>query len=118
MKSYRFVGEEAEALGRRLDHARQALKQFKNDKSWGRNYWTEVVNRLLLQWKQLPVLHDANAVLTELPRWTVDYDYYEKHTAPDHYGLADRAYDRLFRHDANLEASWNANIEARLAKAQ
>jgi hemoglobin-like flavoprotein len=34
------------------------------------------------------------------------------------YGITDKFYDRLFGHDANLDASWHHHREARLARAQ
>ena len=116
MKSYRFLGEEAEVLGQRLDAARRSLTGAKS--AWSRTYWAAVVERLLFQWRQLPVLHDADAMVSIIPRWTVDYNFYEKAGAHENYGVAEKAYDRLFRQDANLEASWNNHRAQRLAKAQ
>ena len=75
MKSYRFFGEEMEVLGSRLDAARKAVNEAKTP--WAKTYWHSVVERLLFQWKQLPALHDADAKVTIIPRWIVDYDYYE-----------------------------------------
>jgi hypothetical protein len=115
MKSYRFLGEEAEALGNRLDHARKSLAGAKS--AWARQYWSSCVERLLFQWRQLPVLHDADAKVTIIPRWTVDYNFYEKAEFTGH-GIADRAYDRLFRDSANLDASWENHRAQRLARAQ
>lgn len=115
MKSYRFLGEEAEVLGSRLDAARKSLAGAKTP--WAQTYWASCVERLLFQWRQLPVLHDADAVMTIVPRWTVDYNFYEKAEYTGH-GIADRAYDRLFRDSVNLDASWHNHREARLARAQ
>jgi len=116
MKSYRFLGEEAEVLGGRLDAARKSLSEAKS--KWAKTYWASVVDRLMFQWKQLPVLHDADALVTIIPRWTIDYNFYESQQEGNLYGITDRAYDKLFRQNANLDASWNAHREARLAKAQ
>ena len=116
MKSYRFLGEEAEVLGQRLDAARKALVEAKSP--WSKTYWAAVVERLLFQWRQLPALHDADALVTIIPRWTVDYNFYEKQEEYKLYGFTDRAYDKLFRQNANLEASWNNHRAQRLAKAQ
>ena len=41
MKSYRFLGEEAEALGNRLDYARKSLAGAKTP--WAKNYWANNV---------------------------------------------------------------------------
>jgi hypothetical protein len=116
MKSYRFLGEEAEVLGTRLDAARKSLAGAKT--AWARNYWTQNVERLLFQWHQLPILHDADAQVTIIPRWHVSYDCYELHTGLDSHGITDRAYHKLFKHKANLDASWERHRAARLARAQ
>lgn len=64
MKSYRFLGEEAEVLGSRLDAARKSLAGAKT--AWAKNYWQRNVERLLFQWQQLPILHDGDAQMLSL----------------------------------------------------
>ena len=115
MKSYRFLGEEAEVLGNRLDHARKCATSAKT--LWAKNYWQRNVERLLFQWQQLPILHDGDAQMTIIPKWMVSYDFYERAEYTGH-GITDRAYDKLFRESANLDESWHTHREARLAKAQ
>lgn len=115
MKSYRFVGEEAEALGQRLDHARSSLENSVSP--WSKNYWKQVVDQLLLQWKSLPILHDSDAQMTIIPRWNIDYDYYEKNEYTGH-GVADRFYEQVFKRDANLDESWERHRAERLSRAQ
>jgi hypothetical protein len=34
------------------------------------------------------------------------------------YGFTDRAYQKVFKHNADLDASWHHHREARLARAQ
>jgi hypothetical protein len=116
MKSYRFFGDEAEILGNRLDHARD--RAAKSTSAWARNYWSQNVERLLFQWRQLPILHDGDAQMTLIPKWTVDYEFVEKAGAHEYTGITERAYDKLFREKANLDSSWHAHREQRLAKAQ
>jgi len=116
MKSYRFLGEEAEVLGGRLDAARKSLA--KSQTAWARNYWTQTVEQLLFQWRQLPVLHDADAQVTIIPRWTVDYDFYERHLGFSGFDMTDRAYHKLFRDSVDLDASWDHHRATRLARAQ
>jgi hypothetical protein len=116
MKNYRFLGDEAEILGNRLDHARD--RAAKATSAWAKNYWSQNVERLLFQWRQLPILHDGDATMTLIPRWTVDYEYVEKARPHEYVGITDRAYDKLFRESANLDASWHAHRAQRLAKAQ
>ena len=115
MKNYRFLGDEAEILGKRLDHARDRVANSKT--AWAKNYWSQNVERLLFQWRQLPILHDSDARVTLIPRWNVDYNFYEKAEFTGH-GIADRAYETIFRDNANLDASWHAHREQRLSKAQ
>lgn len=115
MKNYRFLGDEAEILGNRLDQARKRMAESKT--AWARNYWTQNLERLLFQWRQLPILHDGEAKTTIVPRWTIDYEFYELAEYTGH-GIADRAYNTIFRDSTNLDASWHTHREARLAKAQ
>ena len=117
MKNYRYFGDEAEILGTRLDHARACYKQAKR-KSWAKGYWKQVVEQLLFQWKQLPVLHDADATMTIIPRWTVNYEFYETSNPSEYVGVSDRAYHKLFRESIDLEASWHNHRAQRLAQAQ
>ena len=117
MKNYRYFGDEAEILGQRMDHAREAYARVK-PKSWAENYWRRVIDQLLFQWRQLPILHDGDAHATIIPRWTVDYDFYECGHMNEGYGVTERTYDRFFKRDAELDSSWHHHREARLAKAQ
>jgi hypothetical protein len=116
MKSYRFLGEEAEALGTRLDAARKSLAGAGS--AWAHNYWSQIVEQLLFQWRQLPILHDAEAQVTIIPRWHVSYDFYEKGREVGYNGITDRAYNKVFRESADLDASWENHRASRLARAQ
>ena len=117
LKNYRFLGDEAEVLGKRLDAARQSLKN--SSSTWSMGYWTQVIDQLLLQWRQLPVLHDGDAQMSLIPRWTVNYEFVEGQLEGGLYGgISDRLYENVFRKDANLDASWEAHRAQRLARAQ
>jgi hypothetical protein len=116
MKSYRFYGEEMEVLGQRLDAARKALAGAKS--AWSKNYWQQNVDRLLFQWQQLPILHDGDAKVTIIPRWTVGYDHWEGSDEIGTYDIFERAMDTLWSSTPDLTASWERNREKRLAKAQ
>jgi hypothetical protein len=111
LKDYRFFGDEMEVLGTRLDAARRSLAASRNE--WSRWYWQETIDRLMLQWKSLPVLHDAEAKLTQLPRWTIGYDYWER--GYENYGIDDKLFDLMFR-EPSLDASWNRVREERLQR--
>ncbi len=114
LHDYRFVGEEAEALGNRLDSARKALESATSD--WSRRYWRQVLDQLLFQWRCLPALHDGQAQMTLLPRWNIDYNYYQYENTVDGYDFTDKVFDQIFR--TSLDESWNRAREARLARAQ
>ena len=116
MKNYRLLGAEIEIIGRRLDSARTALARSK--RAWAKNYWQQTIERLVFQWKALPILHDGDVQNTAIPRWTIDYDFYEKGPANEGPGIADHYFDILFRRDSELNISWERNREVRLAKAQ
>jgi len=116
MKNYRFLGNEAEILGQRLDAARLCLTN--STRPWAKIYWRQVVESLVFQWRQLPVLHDADATMTIIPRWTVDYEFYELGSPHEYTGVSDRFYQKVFKESIDLDASWHAHREQRLAKAQ
>ena len=116
MKSYRYFGEEMEALGNRLDWARKSLAGAKSP--WARNYWQQNVNRLLFQWQQLPILHDGDAKVTIIPRWTVTYDYWEDREEVGTYDILERTVEALWPSLPDLSASWERHRAGRLARAQ
>ena len=115
MKDFRYLGEESERLGVRMDAARAAAKNTKS--KWARKYWQQVLNRLNLEWCRLPILHDADAKMTITPKWIVDYEFYELGHKNEGAGVMDRLYEKI-KLDANLDTAWHANRERRLAKAQ
>lgn len=114
LRNYRFIGEEAESLGIRLDSARLALENSRS--AWACNHWQQVVDRLLFQWRSLPALHDGAASMSVIPRWTIDYDYYDISGEVEGYGVTEKIFDQIFR--TSLDQSWDRVREARLAKAQ
>ena len=116
MKSYRLYGDEMEILGNRLDHARK--RATGSTSAWAQNYWAQNLERLLFQWRQLPILHDGDAQMTIIPRWTVDYDFYEQGHLNEGYGVTDKFYDKVFKHATELDSSWHNHRAARLARAQ
>ena len=114
LRSYRFIGEEAEALGLRLDAARLALESARSP--WAKKYWAMVIDQLLFQWRSLPALHDGAASMSIIPRWTVDYEFFEIDHSPSAINFTDKIFYEIFR--TSLDDSWNRVREARLAKAQ
>jgi hypothetical protein len=116
MKNYRYYGDEAEILGLRIDAARASLTQ--SARPWAKNYWRQVIDSLLFQWRQLPILHDGDAQVEIIPRWTVDYDFFERGQLNEGDGVSDRVYHKFFRESVDIEASWHYHRESRLARAQ
>jgi hypothetical protein len=114
LRNFRFIGEEAESLGQRLDAARDALNTANS--AWGRKYWNLVLTQLLFQWRALPALHDGDATTQIIPRWTVKYDFYFIDHKPADYGLSDKMFDEIFR--TSLDESWERIRASRLARAQ
>jgi hypothetical protein len=114
LRNFRFIGEEAESLGQRLDAARDALERATTP--WAKQYWNLVLGQLLFQWRSLPALHDGDAAMSLIPRWTVDYNFYFVDHKPADYGLSDKMFDEIFR--TNLDDSWERARAARLARAQ
>lgn len=114
LRSYRFLGQEAEVLGTRMDAARRALASAKSP--WARQYWKSAIEQLVFQWQCLPALHDGEAQLSIIPRWTIDYDFYDIDHSPVGYSITDKIFDEIFR--TSLDESWNRVREARLARAQ
>lgn len=116
LRNFRFLGEEAEGLGRRLDAARKSLAE--STAPWAVNHWSKTVEQLVAQWRRLPVLHDADAVMSVMPKWTVDYNYYELSDEPT--GKMVDVFDQLYHYskEPDLSWSWENNRAQRLAKAQ
>jgi hypothetical protein len=107
---------EMEALGTRLDAARKARAHARSE--WARWYWTETLDRLMLQWQHLVPLHDGDAKMSVVPRWTTDYKWWEGTQEPTYTGLdgiTDALFDKVFRTD-DLDAVWHRHRDARIMK--
>ena len=102
LHNYRYIGEEMEVLGARLDAARESLKNAKS--SWARWYWQEALDRLLMQWRALPILHDGQAQTTLIPKWTVNYNYWESAEEIASWDISEKIFNKIYR--PNLDASW------------
>lgn len=114
LRNWRFLGMEMEALGARLDAAREALSRAKTD--WARWYWTETIDRLMLQWHSMPILRDGDVVMTQRPRWTVSYEWFDRTLEIGGYDISDKLFDKIFRVD--LDEVWYRHRDARLMKCK
>jgi hypothetical protein len=121
IKDYRYMGAEMESLGRRLDSARQSLAHAKLTESvWAQGYWQLVVDRLLIQWRALPILHDGDLSHTQRPKWKIDTDWFERDDGIGHNGVLDKimiAFAERMAGGPNLHDSWERARNARIAKA-
>ena len=115
LRNFRFLGEEAEILGGRLDAARKSLTSSQT--AWAQWYWTETVDRLLQQWRAMPILHDADATMSIVPRWNIKYDFVEHDYSTGH-DFVDRVFEKIKSDNADLSRSWEMVRENRLAKCQ
>jgi hypothetical protein len=113
LRNWRFLGMEMEALGTRLDAAREALSRAKSD--WSRWYWTETLDRLMLQWRSMPVMHDGDATMTLMPRWTANYEWWDGTVEIGGWDISDQLFDKIFRTD-DLDSVWRRHRDARLMK--
>jgi hypothetical protein len=117
LRNWRFLGTEMEVLGARLDAARAALAGVESE--WGCWYWTETIDRLMLQWRTLVPLHDGEATMTRLPRWTLNYEWWEGSAELQYTGLegiTDAVFNRVFRGGDDLEDVWRRHRDARLMR--
>lgn len=116
LRNWRFLGMEMEALGSRLDAARKCQANARTD--WARWYWSETVDRLMLQWRNLVPLHDGDARMSVLPRWNTDYEWWENSTELQYTGvegLTDKLFDKIFRAE-DLEDVWHRRRDERIMK--
>ncbi len=103
---------EMEALGNRLDFAREALSN--STTAWARWYWQETIDRLMLQWRNLPALHDGEAQMTLIPRWSIDYEWWENSTEIAAWDITEKLFDKIYR--ADLNESWHRIRDERLIR--
>ena len=113
LRNWRFLGMEMEVLGTRLDAARAALAGVKSE--WGRWYWTETIDRLMLQWRRLAPLHDSDAKTTVIPRWSLDYEWWEDSTEIAGWDISDKLFEKIFRGE-NFDQSWHRIRDARIMR--
>lgn len=118
LRNWRLVGMEMEALGIRLDAARAALAKSRT--AWSRWYWSETVDRLMLQWRAIVPLHEGEARMSQIPRWTTDYEWWESTQEVTYVGvegITDRLFDKIFRAE-DLDGAWHRHRDERLMRCK
>jgi hypothetical protein len=98
----RYLEDETEILGHRLDLARDRLKNSRG--TWARNYWSQVLDSLIVQWRNSPSVNHGQSLNPGTARWQVSYDFFESHDGISQHDLSLRIFDRIFR--TNLDDSW------------
>jgi hypothetical protein len=106
----RYLQDETEILGRRLDLARDRLKNSRG--TWARNYWSQVLDSLIVQWRNSPAVNHGQGLAAGTARWQVRYDFYELHDGIGQHDLSLRIFDRIFR--TNLNDSWERERNRKL----
>jgi len=95
----RYLEDETEILGRRLDLARDRLKNARSE--WSRNYWRRVIESLTVQWRNSPAVNHGQSLNPGTARWQVSYDFFEQDDGINQYDFSRRIFDRIFRTDLN-----------------
>ena len=106
----RYLEDETEILGRRLDLARNRLKNARS--GWAKNYWTQVVDGLIVQWQNSPAVNQGQNLSPGIARWQVAYNFFELHDGIGQHDLSQRMFDRIFR--TNLNDSWERERNRKL----
>ena len=111
---------ELDALGARLDWARKALSQTKEN-TWARTYWTNTVGSLTRRWKRLMIECNAGVLRSRVPEsWTIQNDWFETDASGVTFGILWHWYsDHAGRYELEkgLETSWAKAQEERYQKA-
>ena len=110
LNPHRFFGDEAEILGHRLDLARTCLNKSKTE--WSQNYWNNVIECLVTQWKSSPAVNHGQSLGPDQRRWTVSLDFYEPHCSRDQMDFSHRVFNRIFR--TKLDQSWERERNRKL----
>jgi hypothetical protein len=114
LKDYRYLEQELNTLGHRLDLARSARSRANTE--WSQRFWDTVLEQLTVHWQRLPVLHEIDAVRTNAPRWSVRYDFFERPDTMENLGSTERVMGNMLRRP-DLETSWHRHHAERLSRA-
>ena len=117
LRNFRLIDNEIEMLGRKLDNARLALSRVSKKNIWAQGYWQQVIDRLLTQWRRLPILHDADAHTTVTPPYAICYNWWEKSIEMTGPTPGERWMKQIFQ-NSNLDESWNRELARRLQGIQ
>jgi hypothetical protein len=106
----RYLEDETEILGRRLDLARDRLKNARSE--WAQNYWHQVIESLTVQWQNSPAINYGHSLSPGTARWQVSYDFFELHDGIGQHDFSRGIFDRIFR--TNLNDSWERERNRKL----
>ena len=119
IKDWRDAGHELEVLGIRLDKARAALKECKQN-TWAHDFWATTVARLFTKWRLTLQLKDTGMrQIVEKHADLETYDWWEK---SDEIRMAgNHMLENLFHNaglSSRLDESWARSKEQKLEKAR
>ena len=119
LKDWRDAGHEVEALGLRLDAARDALKECKKG-TWAHTFWSQTAERLLVKWKLTVTMHEVG-LKQQGPSGGIhrSYDWWEK---AEEIRMASVPFlENMFNNASlqqRLDESWDKSKELKLEKAR
>ena len=117
-KDWRDAGYEIEALGTRLDHAREA--SAKATTKWAKDFWTTTHSRLFNKWQLMIQLKDTGLKQKGATgNIRIDYQWYEKSDEIRMVGFTwfDHYFDSMGL-KSRLDESWAKSKEIKLEKAR
>jgi len=117
-KDWRDAGYEIEALGNRLDAARE--RADKSTTRWAKDFWTTTHDRLFNKWALMIQLKDTGLKQKGVSgKTTIDYHWYENSEEIRMASIA--VLENLFHNaglDRRLDESWAKSKEQKLEKAR
>lgn len=118
VKDWRDAGAEIEALGVRLDAARE--RAAKASTPWAKDFWTTTHNRLFNQWQLMIQLKDTGLRQKGVQGKTkINYDWWER--SEEIKMISIPFLDNMFDNaglDKRLDESWAKSKEQKLEKAR
>lgn len=120
-KDWKDATHEVEAMGARLDAARETLKHCKEG-TWAHTHWSQVEATVLRKWQMMVSLQSSGLRQTGPDRSVpIDYSWFEKSDEvamrlPVLDGITSWLTDKVS--SPNLERAWAMAMEQKLQKAR
>lgn len=119
VKDWRDAGHEIEALGARLDYAREASKEAKS--KWAKDFWTTTADRLFTKWELMVQLKETGLRQKGPSSFysKIDYNWWEKSEEIKLVGFT--WFDGLYENSGlqgRLDESWAKARDEKLQRAR